>query len=251
MSNRYVVERLSGLLAGLNATYEATAASASASKGAGRANFIDSFLRQVIPPGWRISTNGEITDAKGEKTGELDVIIENGFFPSLPVIGVESSRLFFAEGAAAVIEVKSNLQDQWNDVLSTGKKLAGLDRHIKSGIMGGNRGPIIHQSPVIFSNPNLPKIPATPIDIIKTKVPYFVVGYKGWSSRETIEEKLLEAEGQVSGVLQLDKGYFVGSPAFDSVRVTGPLCLLALLSCISEASSYFKVATADLLSYGQ
>lgn len=251
MPNPYVLERMNGLLAGLNATYVSTAASASAAKGAGRANFIDSFLKQVTPPGWRISTNGEITDAKGNKTGELDIIIENGFFPSLPVIGIESSRLYFAEGVAAVVEVKSNLKDQWGEVISTGKKLATLERRIKGGIMGGSSGPTYFQSPVEINNPSLPKMPPMPKNIIKEKVPYFVVGYKGWATRETVLAKLEEAEGRISGILQLDLAYFVGSAAFDQVRATGGLCLLGFLSSLNEASSYVKAATADLLSYGK
>ncbi|MEH6491314.1 DUF6602 domain-containing protein [Halopseudomonas sp.] len=251
MPNPYVLERLSGLLAGLNATYAATASSAAAAKGAGRANFIDSFLKQVIPPGWRISTNGEITDAGGTKTGELDIIIENGFFPSLPVIGIESSRLYFAEGVAAVIEVKSNLQGQWSEAVSTGAKLEALDRHIKGGIMGGSSGPFVIQLPMTINNANLPKMSPMPKDIIKKKVPYFVVGYKGWSNPETIVAKLDEAGGSISGILQLDIGYFAGSAAFDSVRATGALSLLGFLNSINEASSYIKSATADLLSYGR
>jgi hypothetical protein len=250
MANHYVVERLSGLIAGLNATYQATSASASATKGAGRANFIDSFLRQVMPPGWRISTGGEITDSVGSKTGELDIIVENGFFPSLPVIGVDSSRLFFAEGVAAVIEVKSNLQGQWKEVLSTGSKLAALDRKLKGGTVSSRNGGTVTKLPFVLNNPTLPAFIPNPLDVIWKKVPYFVVGYTGWANEETVREKLLDAGGAISGVLQLDLKYFASSEALNLVQARGPLCLLGFLDSLNESSSYIKTATADLLAYG-
>jgi hypothetical protein len=249
--NPYVVDRMAGLLAGLNATYATTAASASAAKGAGRANFIDSFLRQVVPTAWRIATNGEVTDSSGRKTGELDIIIENGFFSSIPVIGIDSSRLYFAEGVAAVIEVKSDLQGQWHEVLSTGRKLAELERHIAGGIIGSSSGPMIIQIPVKFGTPDLPKMPLSPKDSIKRRIPYFVVGYKGWSSHETVAQKLVENADIISGILQLDLGHFSSNAAFDKKQAVGNLSLLYFLNAINEASSYIKLGTADLLAYGR
>ncbi|BCO26188.1 hypothetical protein MIZ03_1068 [Rhodoferax lithotrophicus] len=117
--------------------------------------------------------------------------------------------------------------------------------------MGGSSGPLVFQVPGICSDPNLPKMQPMPEDIIKKKVPYFVVGYKGWSNQQTIVAKLDEAQGRISGILQLDIGYFAGSAAFDSVRASGALCLLGFLNSVNEASSYVKAATADLLSYGR
>ena len=249
--NNFVAERLNGLLLSLNATYTSTAASASASKGAGRANFIETFLKQVIPPNLRISTSGEITDSNGNKTGELDIIIENGFFPSLPVSGSDSSRLYFSEGVAAVIEVKSNLKNQWKEVISTGGKILALDRKIEGGIMGGHKGPTVIQIPGNFSNRNFPKIAPPPQDVIRRKVPYFVVGYEGWESPEILTSKLLGSGGVISGILQLNSGRYVCSKAFGGVSSSGSLSLLAFINSIYEASSYMKTATADLLEYGR
>ncbi len=117
--------------------------------------------------------------------------------------------------------------------------------------MGGSSGPTVFQLPVTFNNPNLPKMAPLPKDIIKRKVPYFVVGYRGWSTPDTIATKLDESNGLVSGILQLDIGCFAGSTAFDAVRATDALCLLAFLNSVNEASSYIKLATADLLAYGR
>lgn len=188
MKNDYVTERLNGLLCGLNNTYCSTASSASASKGAARSDFIDSFLKQVIPSSLRIATGGEVTDNSGAKSGELDIIIENGFFPSLPVLNVDSSRLYFAEGVACVVEVKSNLQGQWGEALGTGEKLSRIKREIKGGTMMGSSGPVIHQLPGAFNNPNLPKMKMPPKHRMKEKIPYFVVGYRGWTNPDTIRK---------------------------------------------------------------
>lgn len=248
MVNPYIVQRLQGLLAGLNATYAATAASASASKGAGRANFIDSFLRQVIPPNWRVSTGGEITNTRGMKTGELDIIVENGFFPSLPVIGIESTRLFLAEGVAAVIEIKSDLRGQWEEVLSTGQKLREIDRQIGGGIAGSPGGPIVIQVPGDFSGRGFPKF-EDPQMRIRREIPYFVVGYTGWSTAETVKAKLDASEGTIAGVLQLDLGYFASSAIFRSVEAQGAVSLFCFLNSLSEAASYIKTTSVDLLQY--
>ncbi|WP_454801768.1 DUF6602 domain-containing protein [Mucilaginibacter phyllosphaerae] len=251
MANQHVIQRLRGLLDGLNSTSTATRTSSSASKGAGRSDFINNYLKQVIPTSLRISTGGEITDIKGSITGELDIIIENGHFPSLPLTGVESSRLLFAEGVAAVIEVKSNLANQWNEVLGTGSKLFQLERKISGGMMMGSYGTTIMQiAGTDFSKNNLGKLPETPQSMIKRKVPYFVVGYHGWANSNTIDQKILESNGIVSGILQLDIEYFQGNSSFRNVSASREVSLLAFINSISEAASYIQIASANFLDYG-
>ncbi len=75
------------------------------SKGSEREHFIDLFLKEVFPPSYRFGT-GDALDSAGNKSGQLDVVVELTFFPSLPALG-GGSRLYLAEGVAAVIEVKS------------------------------------------------------------------------------------------------------------------------------------------------
>ncbi|WP_447888760.1 DUF6602 domain-containing protein [Serratia fonticola] len=247
------MNRLNVFLKAINATFEATKTSSSAAKGAGRANFVNSFLRQVVPAGWRISTSGEVTDSYGEITGELDIILENGFFPSLPVVGIESSRIFFAEGVAAVIEVKSNLKGQWGEALATGNKLNRIKRKISTGTMSSSaRGPVILMVPGKSSNENIGSIQDMGVEKFKvvTKVPYFVVGYSGWDKLETLSGKLDESQGVVDGILQLDNGFFVSNSAFDNVKAKDASGLLAFLHVLHEASSYVKNPTASLISYG-
>lgn len=172
MSNPHVRNKLTGLLQILNSTHSATISPNANTTGPGRAEFIHKFLKQVIPISWRISEHGEITDVKGALTGELD-IIENGFFPSLSIPNVDSSRLFFVERVAAVIEVKSDLNKQWKEDFHTVKKLGQLERKFTSSIRISPSGHAIFQVPA-FTNPDpmLPKLESHPHDSI-AKNPVF------------------------------------------------------------------------------
>lgn len=248
--NKYLDQRLKGLLSILNNVSESTILSASASKGAARAYFVNNFLKQVIPTNLRISTNGEITDRDSNITGELDIIIENGQFPSIPMLGIENSRLFFSESVAAVIEVKSNLKNQWNEVLSTGEKLNKINRSFRSSLRSSKTGGTILQIPGDFSKNNLGQINPTPKDFMNRKIPYFVVGYQGWQDIVTIQNKQEENKNLICGILQLDKEFFTSNEAFSRYNSQGPMSLLDFLESIHDASSYIKMATTDLHQYG-
>ena len=49
-----------------------------------------------LPPIYRFGT-GDATDSTGNKSGQLDVVVEYPFSPSLPVVGTGQSRLYLAE----------------------------------------------------------------------------------------------------------------------------------------------------------
>ncbi|WP_312400227.1 DUF6602 domain-containing protein [Chryseobacterium sp.] len=247
--NKYINQRLKGLLAILNSVNESTLLSASASKGAARAYFINNFLKQVIPTDLRISTSGEITDEHENITGELDIIIENGQFPSIPMLGIDNSRIFFSESVAAVIEVKSNLKNQWTEVVATGQKLNSINRSFRTNYAVGKKGPTVIQVQGNFANLGLGKIAPQPEDFMKTKIPYFVVGYQGWENASTIKLKLEENSEFISGILQLDKELFISNNVFENYQSQGVSCLFDFLDCIHEASSFIKLATTDLHKY--
>ncbi|BEO41892.1 DUF6602 domain-containing protein [Serratia ureilytica] len=242
--------RLESVLRMLNANYDGVRHSPSALKGAARADFINNYLKNVIPQGLRIRTSGEIIDSKNNQTGELDIVIENGHFPNIPIVSGDSSRLYFAEGVAAVIEVKSNLQSQWNEALSTGEKLSKIARNFSGTLSFDNGGTHVIRTDRIISNPVLPKITTVPQAKMIDKVPYFIVGYTGWSDINTLSRKIKESSDIVSGVLQLDNGFFVSGGMFKEVLANGPLCLLAFINCIYESYGFIKSPSVNLLSYG-
>jgi hypothetical protein len=98
-----------------------------ASRGNEREAFINAFLADVLPPQFRFGT-GDAVDQGGHKSGQLDSVIEYPFVPSLPVVAGRSPRLYLAEGIVAVVEVKSNVSAQWDEVVATASQLAALTR---------------------------------------------------------------------------------------------------------------------------
>ena len=108
MLNPHIVQRLTGIQSMLNGAHQSGSTMSAASKGTERAAFIDQFLSQVFTPQFRFG-DGDATDKSGAKSGQLDVVIEYPWVPSLPIVGSDKPRLYLAEGVAAVIEVKSDL----------------------------------------------------------------------------------------------------------------------------------------------
>src|SRR5262245_20005326 len=159
--NPHVRVRLEASLRLLTAAYEGGAGLSSATQGREREVFVQLFLAELLPTVHRFGS-GDITDSSGSKTGQVDVVIEYPFLPSLHSPGLE--RLYVAEGVAAVLEVKSDLSKKWDEVRETAAAVKRLTRSTQvTGMYGG--------SP-------------------PTKVPIFAVGYTGWRTIETLQEKV-------------------------------------------------------------
>jgi hypothetical protein len=182
MANQHLVQRLTGIQAILKAVCTAGATLSSATKGTERATFIDEFLSKVLPPHYRFG-DGDATDQDGHRSGQLDVVIEYPWIPSLPVVGATRSRLYLAEGIAAVIEVKSNLAKQWQEVLQTASQLEPLRRKYKGGLTAGWQ----------------------PTE----RIPLFAAGYTGWKTIDVLKKHL--ADGPIDGILVIDPGLFVSA----------------------------------------
>lgn len=249
MANSILQAKLGSVLKMLNANYEQGVNSSSAVKGMARSDFINNYLKNVIPQGLRISTSGEIIDNQNNNTGELDIIIENGYFPNIPVPSTDSTRLYFAEGVAAVIEVKSSLKGQWNEAISTGRKLHTITRSFINTTISSHDGPTIHINNNIKATHHLGIYKMPPQYNLIKKIPFFVVGYTGWEKLDTLESKLKESDGIVSGILQLDKGFFIGNESFKNIKINGSLSLLAFINAVYESYSYIKSTNINLRSY--
>lgn len=243
-------ERLSSVLDMLNANYRSVKNSPSAVKGVARSDFVNNYLKSSVPQGLRISTSGEIIDNQNNCTGELDIILENGYFPNIPILNIDSARLYFAESVAAVIEVKSNLQGQWQEAIATGEKLQAITRNFGNSTVSSYHTGHVTILNTVFNAPNLPKMELPQSRILK-KIPYFVVGYTGWEKNETLKAKLDDTKGVVSGILQLDRGVFISDNTFKSIEANGPLSLLAFIDVIYESFNFIKSTNADLLAYGR
>lgn len=74
-----------------------------------REEVVKDFLRQYLPLSYQFG-KGEIIDSNGQRSGQVDVIVCNQYHPFSMS---ESGRgLFFAEGVACAVEVKSDLSDK-------------------------------------------------------------------------------------------------------------------------------------------
>ena len=192
----------------------------SAAVGNERQEFIDKFLSQVLPTPFRFGT-GDATDKNGNKSGQLDVVIEFPFGPSLPIVGGTTSRLYLAETVAAVIEVKSNISSQWSQAVSTAHQLYPLQRSYGAAMMMG---------------PDFPKIPL------------FVASYTGWNQLQTVKQHLSNTP-EISGILVIDPGIFVSSVQLGSVEATGPWALWGLIACLHQATGFLKAVSTNPLEY--
>jgi hypothetical protein len=224
MPNNYVLQRLAGIQGILVGVQQASASLTAASRGQERAAFIDSFLAQVLPPIYRFG-NGDCTDVTGNRSGQLDVVVEYPFSPSLPSVASASpTRLYLAEAVAAVIEVKSNIAAQWNEAKRTAEQLAPLRRHFGAAMIMG-RGPT-------------------------DEIPLFVAGYTGWKSIDTVQQNLA-ASPAISGALVIDNGLFVSSENFGGIVATGPWALWGLIATLHAITNGLQSASTDPLSYAR
>lgn len=213
--------RLAGIQEILKGVHEASQCMSSAVKGTEREGFVEHFLSEALPPSYRVG-QGDIIDQRGTNSGQVDVVVTLPFFPQPPPLAkLTRDRLFLAEGVAAVIEVKSDIDRQWEEAT----RKAGLVRSVRRSFGGTS------------------SVGQAPLECI----PFFVVGYKGKGSVERYSEKLDSAP--VDGILVIDPGIFVSNKESWSLRHEGPGALWALICCLHWRVRSLIDAGADLLAY--
>ena len=217
-----IYDRLLGIQKMLVGVHAASDPLSSNSKGVEREAFINGFLREVMPAIYRFGS-GDVVDLNGNKSGQLDVVVEYPFAPSLPITH-STPRLYLAEGVAAVIEVKSDLCKQWNEVLRTAKGLEPLTQD-----QSGARS--------IFG------------DAPPNQIPLLAVGYTGWKTLDSLRQHLADSKN-LAAVLVIDAGVFAsrgeygGNVAWDS-----PLALWGLICCLYRAISHVQATQTDPFRY--
>ena len=227
--NKHVERRLQAIQQSLFAHYEGGSGLPSALIGGEREHLVNDYLSQLLPPIYRFG-RGAITDASGEICGQLEVVMELPLGASFPM-PAGSERLYLAESVAAIVEVKSNLSSQWNEVEETIRKVKVLQRDIRQ------------RSALILESSPDPIIEAGP------KIPCYAVGYIGYKSLKTLEDRLSStpAECQPDGVLVLESGCFLGV----TCRADGVWGLYAFVAeLIAQVNAVLQIAYPDLHSYG-
>jgi len=221
MANQHVIDRVAAIQQMLMAVYAAGNPMSASTKGQERQQFIDNFLAHALPSIYRFGT-GDATDANGNRSGQLDVVIEYPFGPTIPVGGDKPTRLYLAESVAAVVEVKSDVSGQWDEARRTARALAPVARQIGATM---SFGPSPHPH----------------------RIPLFVVGYKGWKTLATVKEKLAECP-EVAGILVIESGVYCSANFYSE---GGPKGLWALICDLYHHVSGLQSAVTDPFSYIQ
>jgi hypothetical protein len=221
MANQHVISRLAGIRAQLMAAHQASIALSNVSKGAEREAFVNDFLANVLPPIYRFGT-GDATDIAGNRSGQLDVVVEYPFSPTLPSVGQNRTRLYLAESVAAVIEVKSTLPGQWSEVQRTLAALRPLRRSFGARMTMGMAPP--------------------------DTLPLFVASYTGWKLTETVVEHVKNNPG-IGGILIIDAGIFAAADMFGGWVAVGPAALWGLICCLHMVTNSLQAASTDPLDY--
>lgn len=187
---------------------------ANATIGREREVFIDFVLKNIIAPPFRVGS-GEAVDRDDQSTGQLDIAIEYSNSLSFPLPIGTSERLYLAESLCAIIEVKSNLATQWNEVERKASMISKLVRN--PGAVG-------------FVGRPPPK-----------RIPVFVVGFQGWESSAILRNHLGSCNSGdneiISGILQIDPAVYITSTRFPDHAFEGDRALFGFLLSLEELMS--------------
>jgi len=220
MVNTHVVQRLTAIQQSLLAQHAGSSGLPTAMSGHERETFLREFLQKVFPAHRRFST-GAVTDARGAISGQVDIAVEYGFAPSFPMPGTDD-RLLLADALAMVIEVKSNLINQWSQVEMTTNAIKRLHRDVGVISYLGTTKP-------------------------SEQIPVVAVGYRGHATVDALTARLASTEDSCrpDGALVIDSGCFVGF----GLTASGPLGLFAMTSAIDFTLGHLITARPNLLRY--
>lgn len=219
MGSRLLAQRLGAIRNQLIAAYEVGKPLSNEAKGTEREVFITTFLAEALPKIYRFGT-GDAVDHDGRHSGQLDVVVEYPFSPSLPAVGGSGVRMYPAVGIACVLEVKSTLSTQWSQVEATSKKLLPLQRQFLTTFTMG--------------------------DAPQQRIPFIAVGFQGWVSRDELIERVMSTDG-VDGALSIREGFFVSK----ALRAywEGDEALWAFLAVVNQHLVSLQSAAINLFNY--
>lgn len=217
-----LASRIDGILKILSSQWAAGTSSSSASKGAERELVVQQLLLTTFLPNMRFES-GDIVDSYGESSGQVDVVLEYGTAVSFPATS-GGPRVYLAENVAAVIEVKSDLAAQWDQVAAKSEAIASLKRRyeyekfeyllakIDAGVENGKMR-------AAFEDGLKRSTPSKPI-------PFYVIGFEGWKMGKSLAEHVDDVPGLRGAYCINERLYSVGGPR----AWTGVFSLLCLLS---------------------
>jgi hypothetical protein len=224
-----LISRLKGIREIMMAHHAAGSLLPSAAKGAEREVLIREFLAKVFPPPFRFGS-GAVIDSTGSMSGQLDVVVEFPFFPSFPTPGA-AERLYLAESIAFVIEVKSNLSSQWDEVERSVEKLRPLRRSWRASLQHSPDGGLSLE------------------DASTSRIPFVAVGYRGYATVESLDQRLQSTveEKRPDATLVLESGAYICT--LTEARRFGHEGLFALCTDAAYFATNVLVAHPDFRGY--
>lgn len=222
--NQLLLNRLEAIQQSLRAHHNGGKGMPSAMVGSERERLIGEYLSQVLPSIYRFGT-GSITDSLGVVCGQIDTVMETPFGPSFPMPSGKE-KLYPAESVASVIEVKSNLCSQWDEIESVVSQVKKLRRY-----MGPGKRHVIPEFEPHF------------------RIPCYAVGYTGHKTLRGLYRRLLSTteDSRPNGVLVIDSGCFVGA----KICAVGAWGLLGFASELLARAQTMVSAHPDFSGYGR
>lgn len=218
--NSMLNDRLEGIRAAIMAQHLGGKGFPNATKGNEREVFLREYLQKLFPAHNRFSS-GVIIDSHNLGTGQIDIAVEHPFAPSFPMPASED-RLLLAESVAAVIEVKSDLSSQWDQACNTTEKVKPLRRSYGASVSFGN-GPM-------------------------ENIPCIVVGYKGFTSVESMRDRFLRTpeSRKPDAALVVESGVFFSA---EGNYASGNLGLYMLCAYLNMYMRGLQGASVNLMAY--
>src|SRR5690606_12907280 len=95
---------------------------------------------------------------------------------------------------------------------------------------------------------NAKRIPGFEKETLRTKVPYFVVGYRGWEQFSTLQAKMEESP-DIDCILDIGRAGFVSNMSSGIKYATTSMALFAFIDALQKCSDYIRVASVDMTRY--
>jgi hypothetical protein len=152
-------------------------------KGPNRETFVRNFLERIFPKHIRFG-GGVIIDHNHNCSGQCDIVAEWPWGPSLQ-IDENSTRYYFADLVAAVVSIKSDVRSQWAEICAEVETLKTVDFTV---------------------NPQEDRFSKW-----ERSVPFFAVGYKGFSSPDSAKDFFLKSayDHQNFSILSIETGVYI------------------------------------------
>ena len=228
--NKLLKERIAAIQKIAIAHYEAGAGMANAAIGAEREVFVRELMQKIFPNAYRFSS-GEIIDRDGERSGQVDLVLEFPHEPTFPS-PVANERLMLAESVIVAFEIKSGW-GQLDEVVTKTKKVNSLSRDVK-WIMSSD------------DDEGDPRFSTEALELAK-RIPLIGVFYKGPVKFDTVKDAYhkINATERPTALLTLNNGHFI----YNGTELTGVNGVFGMLCLVTELSNKIALSKSSIGVY--